>query len=48
MRALVLIAQLLVGTSLVMPAAAETYKMTTPIAPGIATPDEVETSDRNA
>ena len=44
MRTLVLIAQLLVGTSLVMPAAAETYKMTTPIAPGIATPDEGETS----
>lgn len=44
MRTLVLIAQLLVSSSFVMPAAAETYKMTTPIAPGIATPDEVETS----
>ncbi len=29
---------------MLMPASAETYKMTTPIAPGIATPDEVDTS----
>jgi hypothetical protein len=41
-RTLVFIA--LLTATMVAPAAAETYKMTTPIAPGIATPDEVETS----
>jgi hypothetical protein len=44
MRALAFIAHLLVAAAIVAPAAAETYKMTTPIAPGVATPDEVETS----
>jgi hypothetical protein len=44
MRPLVLIGPLLLTTTVVAPAAAEMYKMTMPIAPGIATPDEVETS----
>ena len=43
-RALAVIAQLLLTAAIVTPAVAETYKMTTPIAPGIATPDEIETS----
>ncbi len=44
MRTMVLIAHLLFIVAIVTPAAAESYKMTTPIAPGVATPDEVETS----
>jgi hypothetical protein len=44
MRTLALIAQLVFSAAFVAPAAAEAYKMTTPIAPGIATPDEVESS----
>ena len=47
-RKLALITYLLLTTAIVAPAAAErmaeTYKMSTPVAPGIATPDEVETS----
>jgi hypothetical protein len=44
MRRLVLITHLLLIAAIVAPAAAETYKMTTPIVPGVATPAEVETS----
>ncbi|MCB1487078.1 MAG: DUF1254 domain-containing protein, partial [Bauldia sp.] len=43
-RSLALAAHLLLSVAIVAPAAAETYKMTTPIAPGVATPDELETS----
>jgi hypothetical protein len=39
-----LVAQMMMATAAVTPLAAETYKMTTPIAPGVASPDEVETS----
>jgi hypothetical protein len=46
MGTLALIAYLAPTAAVVAPAAAETYKMTTPILPGIATPDEVETSTR--
>ena len=35
---------LLLALAMVAMASAETYKMTTPIAPGVATPDKVETS----
>lgn len=38
------IALFLAAVTITAPAAANSYKMTTPIAPGIATPDEVETS----
>ena len=44
LRKLVFVAHLLLTTAIIAPAAAETYKMTTPIAPGVATPDEIETS----
>ena len=36
--------QLLLAAAIVTTAAAETYKMTTPIAPGVMVPDRVETS----
>ena len=35
---------LAVATAMATPASARDYKMTTPIAPGVATPDKVETS----
>ena len=41
---LALIAPLLLTVAVVAPARADTYKMTTPIAPGVATPGQVETS----
>jgi hypothetical protein len=41
---LALLAPLLFTVAVVAPAVAETYKMTTPISPGVATPDQVETS----
>jgi len=44
MRTLVFVAYLLLTTAIAAPATAETYRMTTPIAPGVATPDMVETS----
>ncbi len=37
-------AQIFLAFAVIGPAAAETYEMTTPIAPGVASPDEVETS----
>jgi len=44
-RIIVAASVLVVGTLLTMPCAqAQQYKMTTPIAPGIATPDKVDTS----
>ena len=36
--------QLLLAAAIVTTAAAETYKMTTPIAPGVAVPDKIESS----
>ncbi|MBN8999670.1 MAG: hypothetical protein J0H54_09815, partial [Rhizobiales bacterium] len=44
MRRLALAATLLLAANLPAPAGAQTYQMTTPIAPGIATPDSVESS----
>ena len=44
MRTLGFVVHLLVAAAIAMSAAAEAYQMTTPIAPGIATPDEVETA----
>lgn len=44
MRQLTRAAALLLGAAIAGPVAAQTYKMSTPIAPGIATPDTVDTS----
>lgn len=43
-RNLALAVCLLTTVAVAAPAMAETYKMTTPIAPGVATPDQLETS----
>jgi hypothetical protein len=43
-KKLILGAYLALTAIIAAPAGAETFKMTTPIAPGVATPDEVETS----
>jgi hypothetical protein len=44
MRTLAFVAYLVLSALIATPVMSETYKMTTPIAPGVATPDEVETS----
>ncbi len=43
-KKLSLVAPLFMAAALLAPASAQTYKMTTPIAPGVATPDTLETS----
>ena len=43
-RSLALALHASAGLAMLAPATAETYKMTTPIAPGVASPDELETS----
>lgn len=38
------VAALVTATSMITAASAQTYRMTTPVAPGVATPDTLETS----
>ncbi|MCH5375168.1 MAG: DUF1254 domain-containing protein [Planctomycetes bacterium] len=43
-RSLLLATGILIAAAAITPAAAREYKMTTPIAPGVASPDEIQTS----